>query len=97
MHLFKQVEKDIHLLVRVKTSQITNRIKVEGEQIIIRVKTPPVKGKANKTIIKMTKKLFNRDVAIISGLTSTKKTLLVKDIDINEALERLVKNIESEK
>ncbi|MHA1940876.1 MAG: DUF167 domain-containing protein [Candidatus Hodarchaeales archaeon] len=89
---FKQIQDDLQVSVNVKTGQPNNQIYLEGEKIIIRIKSPPVKGKANKSIVKMAKKIFKRDVIIISGFKSTKKTLLLKNIDINEALELLRKN-----
>jgi uncharacterized protein (TIGR00251 family) len=73
----------------VKPSQSINRIKLEGEQVIISVKTPPTKGKANRTLIQIAKKLFQREVIIISGIKRTNKTLLVKNISINKAIELL--------
>ena len=88
----KQVNKDLYIQVKVKTSQSVNQIKVEGEQIVISVKTPPLKGKANRTIVKMVKKLFQREAAIISGIKSTDKILLVKNVSIDQAKELLKRN-----
>ncbi|WP_292460333.1 DUF167 domain-containing protein [Methanothermococcus sp.] len=47
------------------------------KRLIIKIKAQPIEGKANKEIIKFLKKIFKKDVEIVSGLTSSQKTILV--------------------
>ncbi len=51
----------------------------EDEPIVIKVKKPAVKGKANREVIKLLKKHFKADVEIVLGKTSNKKIIEVKD------------------
>lgn len=57
-------------------------------RVMVSVKEPPVKNRANREIVSFFSKLFNADVEIISGATSTKKTLEVSvpQKDVKEAL-----------
>jgi len=56
--------------------------------INIRVKAPPKGGKANKELIKFLQNTFEADVEIVSGLTSTQKSVLIKK-DLESVLEIL--------
>jgi uncharacterized protein len=63
---------------------------VEDDEVIVRCKEEPVKGKVNKEIIKELSKLFHSRVEIVSGATSKQKVLLVRGAKKNE-IERLLK------
>jgi uncharacterized protein (TIGR00251 family) len=67
--------------VYVKPNQPKFKIALDGDDLIVFSTEEPVKGKVNKEIIKETSKLLNFKVEIVSGLTSKKKTLLVKVAD----------------
>ena len=47
--------------------------------MIVKVKEPPTKGKANKAVIKVLARYFNANVRIISGTKSRKKIVEIED------------------
>ena len=51
---------------------------IEGDPLIVRVKAPPTKGKANKAVVKLLSNYFNADVRIVSGATSRKKLVAIE-------------------
>ncbi|MGC9444715.1 MAG: DUF167 domain-containing protein [Candidatus Methanospirareceae archaeon] len=48
---------------------------IEAEPLIVRVKAPPTKGKANKAVINLLSHHFNANVRIVAGATSRKKVV----------------------
>ena len=52
---------------------------LETEPLIVRVKEPPTKGKANKAVIKLLSRYINANVRIVSGTTSRKKIVEIED------------------
>ncbi len=56
-------------------------VSIEGDEIVVRCKQEPVKGKVNKEIIKELSKLFHTQVEVVSGLTSKEKKLFIQAID----------------
>jgi hypothetical protein len=59
------------------------------KRVIIKIKAQPVDGKANKEIVKFLKKIFKKDIEIVSGLTSSQKTIYIDGIDKKEILKLL--------
>ena len=47
----------------------------EKNAYLVSVKSEPEKGKANLEVVKLFKKEFKKDIKIIKGLTSKKKSL----------------------
>jgi hypothetical protein len=79
------------LEVTVKPRSRNFKIVAEGEGITVFCTEEPVKGKANKEIIKELSKMFHRQVELVSGFTSREKRLLVKNvkkIEVEEFLKR---------
>jgi len=52
---------------------------LETEPLIVRVKEPPTKGKANKAVIKLLSRYINANVRIVSGTKSRRKTVEIED------------------
>lgn len=50
---------------------------IEGKPLIVKVKEPPVKGRANKAVVKLLSKYFGKSVRIISGQRKKKKLIQV--------------------
>jgi len=46
---------------------------IEAEPLIVRVKEPATKGKANKAVVKLLSRYFNANVKIVSGMKSRRK------------------------
>jgi len=53
---------------------------VEGEPLIVRTRSPPTKGKANRSVVKLLSKHFGSDVKIVSGASSREKWVEVIDL-----------------
>ena len=52
---------------------------IEAEPLIVKVKEPPTKGKANKAVIKVLARYFNANVRIVSGTKSRRKIVEVEE------------------
>lgn len=82
------------ILVDIEVSPKSKKFEIAGynewrERIEIRLKSPPLKGKANKEIINEFSKLTKKDVEIISGLKSQHKTLKIYNISKSKFLDIL--------
>ena len=51
----------------------------ELEPLIVRVKEPPIKGKANKAVVKLLSRYFNARVRIVSGTNSRRKIVAIEE------------------
>lgn len=84
------------ILVDIEVSTKSNKFEIYGynewrERIEIRIKSPPLKGKANKEIISEFSKLTKKDVEISSGHKSRQKTLKIFKMSKEEFLDILNK------
>ena len=61
------------------------------KSVVIRVKSPPARGKANSEIVKTLEKIFGRKVEIVKGVTSSNKQVIVYSAGVDEVLEKLEK------
>jgi uncharacterized protein (TIGR00251 family) len=82
------------ILVQIEVSTRSNKFEIAGyndwrERIEIRIKSPPLKGKANKEIINEFSRLTKKDVEITSGHKSRQKTLKLHDISKENFLDIL--------
>lgn len=94
MKAVKEVEDGI--LIDIEVSTKSNKFEISGyndwrERIEIRIKSPPLKGKANKEIIAEFSKLTKKDVEITSGHKSRQKTLKIFKISKDRFLDILSK------
>jgi uncharacterized protein (TIGR00251 family) len=55
---------------------------IEAEPLLIRVKEPPTKDKANKAVVRLLSKYFNANVRIVSGAKSRRKIVEIEEIEI---------------
>ncbi len=62
----------IKVIPNSKTEEI-----IDAEPMIIRVKEPPTKGKANKAVVMLLSRYYNADVRIVSGAKSRRKIVEV--------------------
>ena len=63
----------------------------------IKVQSPALDNKANKEVIKLISlffKISNRDIDIISGIHSRVKQVLIRSISYDDAIKRIMGNIE---
>ncbi len=75
--------------VYVKLDSREFKIEVEDDELVVRCKESPVKGKVNRELIKELSKVFKRKVEITSGFTSKQKRVLITDINLEKVDEIL--------
>ena len=90
MELLK-VSDGVVVAVFVKPNSKQFQLKVEGDEVVVLCREQPVKGRVNKELIKELSKIFKKRVEIVAGLTSRQKTVLIRDISIEEANSILLK------
>lgn len=67
---------EIKVVPNSKTEEI-----IEADPLIVRVKEPPTKGKANKAVVKLLSRYFSANVRIVSGTTSRKKIVEIEEAE----------------
>jgi len=77
------------LQVKIKTRQDKDLFYVNENHLVLKVTDPPVKGKANKKLLRLLRKRFKTEVSLESGLTSTIKIVRLKEINEEQVLNRL--------
>ena len=56
---------------------------IEAEQlVVVRVKEPPTRGKANKAVVKVLSRYFNANVRIVSGTKSRRKIVAIEEVEV---------------
>lgn len=81
--------RDSLIVVKVKTSQNEDQFMFNDENLVVKVTVPPIKGKANRKLLKMLRKKFRTEVVLESGHTSSKKVFRLKEISTEQVLELL--------
>ena len=76
--------------VHVKPNSKNFRVELDGDEVVVSCREAPVKGKVNRELVKKLSRLFNRQVAIVSGFSSRQKKLLIRDIEAEEVNRILV-------
>ncbi len=93
MDYVRTVEGGIEITVKVVPGASRDRIAGElGDALKIRVSAPPEKGKANAAVAKLLARALGvrvKDVSIVRGATSPRKTLLVTGIAAEDAAKML--------
>lgn len=92
MKAVKEVENGV--LVDIEVSPKSKKFEIAGynewrEKIEIKIKSPPLKGRANREIVKEFSNLTKAPVKIVSGLKSQHKTLKIYDINKSQFLKIL--------
>jgi len=77
------------LEVYVKPKSKEFRIKTEGDEIVVFCREEPFEGRVNRELIKEFRRLFRKDVEIVSGFTSREKKLLIRNAKKHE-IERVL-------
>ena len=76
----REVETGVYFGIRVKPSSPAFRIAIDSEGVIMEIRSPPEDNRANKEIIQRLRRIFRRDVSIVSGLKSREKVIFVRGI-----------------
>jgi len=88
----KETKDGTLLLVYVQPNAKRNEIEEIDEwrgRLKVKVKAPPVGGKANKELVKFLSKVLGADVEIVRGETSREKDLLIRGLKAEEVKKRL--------
>lgn len=85
----KEVQSGVVIKIRVKPHARQFTIKRIEDQIIVAVKNPPVKGKANDDVIRGLSSFFAKPVQLLKGHKSKQKILLIQGITLPELQARL--------
>ena len=59
--------------------------------LVVKVKSPPEKGKANRELVELLSDFFSTEVYIVSGQKSRNKIIVVRGLSEKEAYDRLRK------
>ena len=79
------IENSNNFLITVKVKPNSPKFSINvKDKIIIHCKSPPEKNKANLEIMKELKKLFKKDVEIVSGSKTRNKKILIHNISENK-------------
>ena len=73
-----EVKDGVILDVNVKPNSKEFKIVVEEDEIVVFCVEEPVKGKANKELVKEFSRIFHSKVELVSGFTSKQKKLLIR-------------------
>lgn len=77
---------DVHLHVHVQPgAKNTELVGLHGERLKIRLKAPPVDGKANQELVKWVASYFGiskSQITLIRGLSSRQKTLQIVGLEV---------------
>jgi uncharacterized protein (TIGR00251 family) len=92
--IFQKTENGIRLKIRLSPRSSVDQIEgVHGDMVKIKIKAPPVDGKANAALIKFLAKILNvrqRDIRITSGESSRNKTIEIVGLDSRQAASRMM-------
>ena len=89
MKLLKTAQ-GVVLDVYVKPKSKEFRVELDVDELVVSCREAPVKRKVNRELVKKLSRLFNRPVEIVSGFSSRKKKLLIRDIEAEEVNRILV-------
>ncbi|WP_461863188.1 DUF167 family protein [Thermococcus sp.] len=88
----KEAKDGVLLLIHVQPKAKKNAIEGVDEwrgRLKVKVKAPPVEGKANKEVVKFFSKLLGVKVAIVRGESAREKDLLVKGLSAEGVKKKL--------
>ncbi len=92
MKFLKETKEGTVLLIYVQPKAKKNEIEGIDEwrgRLKVKIKAPPVEGKANRELVKFFSKLLGVEVKIVKGETSREKDLLIKGLKVGEVKKRL--------
>lgn len=78
----------LEVLVKVRCRMF--KLIVEGEEVVAECTQEPVKGRVNKELINELSRIFQREVSLVSGVTSRQKLVLIRSSSKSEVERTLV-------
>lgn len=85
----QETAQGVVLDVKVKPNSKQFKVELDGDDIVVSCREPPLKGKVNKELLKQLSRLFGRRVDLVSGVTSRQKRFLINGIEAEEVNEIL--------
>ena len=79
-----ETPQGVILDVHVKPNAKVFNLRMEDNELVVSCYEAPVKGKANKELVKHFSRLFGHKVELVSGFTSRQKKFLISDINAEE-------------
>ena len=92
VNFLKETKEGTLLLVYVQPKAKKNEIEGVDEwrgRLKVKIKAPPVEGKANKELVKFLSKLLSAEVELVRGETSREKDVIVRGRKAEEVKKRL--------
>ena len=89
---FLETADGVVLIIYVKPNAKEFGLKLNEDELTVSCRESPVKGKVNKELINEFSRLFSRKVELVSGFTSRKKKLIIRNIKTKEVNIVLVSN-----
>lgn len=86
---------DVIIVVNVKTRQNEDKFEFDQEQLIVKITAPPLRGKANKKLIRLLRKKFQTEVILEAGQKSSTKVFRLKNSTLKQILSFLEKELTS--
>jgi uncharacterized protein (TIGR00251 family) len=80
----QETAQGVVLDVYVKPKSENFRVELDVDELVVSCREAPVKGKVNRELVKKLSRFFSRRVEIVSGVSSRKKKLLIRDIEAEE-------------
>ena len=95
----QESENNVIVKLHVKPSSKKQELFLDSidKKIVVFVKAPPDKGKANKELIKFIAKILGKnssDITIIAGQTSQDKTIKINNSTISDIERKIAENVE---
>lgn len=81
---FQTTSDGIVLDLHVRPNSKEFRIESQADELLVFCRETPVKGRANRELIKELSKVFNRRVKIVSGITSRQKKIFIESFSSQE-------------
>ena len=86
---FQKTSDGIVLDLYVRPNSKEFKIESQIDELVVFCRETPVKGRANRELIKELSKIFNRRVEIVSGFTSRQKKVFIESFSSKEVTEIL--------
>lgn len=83
-----------HIHIHVIPNSNENKAIVKNQRIVVKIKSKPVKGKANKELVNLLRKLTGRKVIILHGETAQDKVVDIEGLT-EQDLKQILQNADS--
>ncbi len=90
MYMMEQTSEGVVMKLKVKPGSRRFRLEpAPNGEIVLEVKSPPEKGKANAEVLKRLKAILGHDAEIMQGHRSRNKVVLIRGAEIRDIKDKL--------